>query len=218
MAQRSSSPFWLFTRLALVLFLEICLVLLFVSPDFAREATKQEASWIVAEMGAAAEREVERRAGIYYKYVVLDTHLEEHLRTLYIPTAEQKARSKGLEALGERQHLWEIVENRLQAFLDMLWWWMRRAAFFTLEVPLALAAVLFAALWGWEQREKKKTSSTPASPLAQGWAVKGGVLIVFGLLMLFLAPVALPPLLVPVFLILTALCTVVGVGNIPKSL
>lgn len=95
---------------------------------------------------------------------------------------------------------------------------VRRAAFFTVELPLVLSALFFTALWGWEQRARKRSSSITSSPLRQGWASASFGMLFLALLMLFLAPVALAPVLVPLLIMGACLGVIVSIANMAKEL
>lgn len=116
----SSKKGWSFFTWVLIASLEILVIMLFVSADYMRTNTEVETQRVQASLGTEAVVEIQKRADGLYQKAVIEPDLEGWLRRLYIPTEEERARSVGLQNLGDDQGVWEWAEGRIQAFLDML--------------------------------------------------------------------------------------------------
>lgn len=203
--------FWM-----VIFLLELAVVLLFVGSDYARQSTLKEGAWINESLGEETNRVIQRRADYLYKVVVLDTHLEQRLRDAYIPTEEEKARSVGLEALGTREGVWAYVEARIEAFLDMLYWYFRRAALFSIWFPIWIPAFVVACVCGLLERAVKKTDFGYTSPVIVSYAGQGMLLAVLTMGVSFLFPMPVPPVTVPCLLAVAAVLFGLVFGNIQK--
>ncbi len=214
---KQRSRFGLFTWV-LIASLEVLLVMLFVSAEYAHKEMNTEAQYIHRSLGAETTAEITQRANAAYKVTVLDTDLEGWLRRLYIPTEEQKARSKGLESLGEQQGVWAYAEERIEALLDMIYWICRRLALFSIWLPVWIPAFLLAFRLGWLERGIKKAGFAYTSPQLLGLSAKLVGLSFCALISTFVFPMATYPEVVPLFFASVVILVGFGATNIQKRI
>lgn len=214
----SSKKGWSFFTWVLIASLEILVIMLFVSADYMRTNTEVETQRVQASLGTEAVVEIQKRADGLYQRAVIEPDLEGWLRRLYIPTEEERARSVGLQNLGDDQGVWEWAEGRIQAFLDMLYWIFKRLSLFSLWVPVWIPAFFIAIRLGWLERAIKKTNFAYTSPFLLGMAKRSMGLCFFILITIFVIPMALYPEVVPVLFGTVVLLLGFGVGNIQKRI
>lgn len=214
----SSKKGWSFFTWVLIASLEILVIMLFVSADYMRDNTKVETQRIQTSLGTEAVLEIQHRADFLYQKAVMEPDLEGWIRRLYIPTEEEKARSLGLENLGDEQGVWEWAEERIEAFLDMLYWVFKRIALFSIWVPVWIPAFFLSARLGWIERAIKKTNFAYTSPFLLGIAKRSMGFCFFVLITTFVIPIALYPEVVPALFGAVVILLGFGVGNIQKRI
>lgn len=214
----SSKKGWSFFAWVLVASLEILVIMLFVSSDYMRRNTVIETERIEASLGTQAVIVLSQRADALYQKAVVEPDLEGWMRRLYIPTADERARSVGLERLGDDQGVWDWAEGRIQAFLDMLYWIFRRLALFSIWVPVWIPAFVLAVRLGWLERAVKKTNFAYTSPFLLGLARRSMGLCFFTLITVFVTPMALYPDIVPLLFGMVVLLLGFAVGHVQKRI
>ena len=209
---------WSFFMWVLIASLEILVIMLFVSSDYMRKNTLIETQRIQASLGTEAVVVMGHRADVLFQKTVIEPDLEGWLRRLYIPTADERAHSVGLEHLGDDQGVWVWAEGRIQAFLDMLYWIFKRLALFSLWVPVWIPACLLALRLGWLERAIKKTNFAYTSPFLLGMARRSMGLCFFTLMTIFVIPIALYPDIVPLLFGVLVLLLGFAVGHVQKRI
>lgn len=210
--------------LILVIFFEIAVVLFLVSADYARDGTLKEGAWISESLGDETNREIQRRADALYEDTVIRWELTDWFYRLFIPSESQRESSRGLENLGELGDLgngdsiFSVAESRWSAFLDMTYWTMRRIALFTIWLPVWLPAFVIAGICGWLERAVKKTDFGYTSPVLFAHSWRAMICALLLLLVSFLCPMPMPPLIVPALLGFMAILVGLCLGNVQKRI
>ena len=175
-----------------------------------------EANWIESSLGKSVSDGLQAKADDWYTKLIIDNKVEQHLKYAFIPTIEQRQRSRGLENLGSG--LWPYISNRIEAVMDMIYWMMRRMALMLLWLPACLPVTLCAALSGLCLRAIKKTNFDIASSVQLNYSIRGALVCTLLFLLSFLLPVALPPQIVPVVLVVVLVLLGWSTSNIAKRI
>lgn len=202
--------------LTMVVFAELAVICFLLSSDYARHSTLVEGGWIANQLGDGTNLEIQKRADWLYESTVVQWELNAWFYQLFIPTPEERENSRGLETLGEQW--FPIAEERWSAFLDMVYWGMRRIALFSIWLPIWLPAFIMSALVGWLERAIKKTGFGYTSPIVftLSWRTLFCTFLV--LVISFLCPTPIPPVVVPALLGFVAILLGFAVGNIQKRI
>ena len=200
---------------ALVL-VEILFIVTLLTPKYIESNCLREAQWIENSLGTGTSDDIQKRADGWYTTLIIEPKVEQRLKYAFIPTHEERMRSKGLEDLGAG--LWPIIANRVEALMDMIYWMMRRLALLLEWLPSCVPAGICAALSGLCVREIKKTNFALASSVKFNYSLKG-VLVGLGLFFLsFLLPVSLPPQAIPIIMLMVFVTLGWSTSNIAKRI
>lgn len=204
-----------FLLICLLFVAEFALALIFVTPDYAVRQSVKEAQWIEMFLGAESAEKLQARADATYQALILDTGADRKIGRI-VPNEEERANSKGLEHLGET--LWPHIEERIAALLDLFYWFIRRLHLLLMWLPACIPALVAAAVSGLLTRRIKQTNFQMTSAVLQHytWRICGWATALF--LLAFFAPVAIPPVVVPVIICALAVTFGLSLGNIAKRI
>lgn len=200
-----------------VLLTEICVSGFFLPNDFIRRNAELEWTWVNRSLGESTNREITALADRLYASTLLESHAEEALRLWVMPT-ERERRSKSLISPQKRERIWTYYAERLDAVFDTAYWFFRRLALFLIWLPLWIPAFVIAIRTGLLSREIKKSDFAHTSPVVQHHAFQALGLGVFGLTASFLFPLAVPPVVIPVFCGCVMVLLGLACGNIQKRI
>ena len=155
------------------------------------------------------------RADATYQALILDAGVDQKMGRI-VPNEEERAKSKGLERLGER--LWPQIEERIDALLDLFYCFIRRLHLLLMWLPACIPALVAAAVSGLLIRRIKQTNFQMTSAVLQHytWRICGWASALF--LLVFFIPVAIPPVVIPVIVCALAAASGLSLGNIAKRL
>ncbi len=149
--------------LCLALMLEIIAIGVLVPGDWTGRVISKEKQMIQNQLGAQTSYWIGKTSHRWYQSWIVDTQMEQSVRDFLIPTEKQRLRSKGMENMGGFWFVW--VEDRIQAFFDVLYQVFTRFALMMVWLPFALILML-PALWdGLMTWKIKKTFEPYHSPL-----------------------------------------------------
>lgn len=200
----------------ILLFIEAALVLCFVSPDHANEQIEKESTYIARDLGHETAEAVSNDAHEWYDRWIRANRVEEAVHDFFIPTKEQKARSRGLENLGDP--VFPIVESRIEAFFDMLFWMLRRLSLFLMWLPMMAPILILSLADGWLKRRIKQQTFEYASPFWHKNAFHAAVVASTILITLFFVPYAVDPSFAPCLLAITGILCGLAMSNIQKRI
>ena len=204
-----------FLAICFLLLAELALALIFVTPEYAVRQSMREAEWIDMFLGSDSALRLQQRADATYQLLVIDTGTAKGIGRI-VPNEEERVRSKGLEHLGET--LWPRVQERIESLLDLFYWLISRVNMLVLWVTAGKPARICAAVSGLLTRRIKQTNFQLTSAVMQHytWRICGWACGLF--LLAFFAPVAIPPIVVPVIVCSLAVAFGLSLGNIAKRI
>lgn len=204
-----------FLAICFLLLAELALALIFVTPEYAVRQSMREAEWIDMFLGSDSALRLQQRADATYQLLVIDTGTAKGIGRI-VPNEEERARSKGLEHLGDT--LWPRVQERIESLLDLFYWLIRRFHLLVMWLPACIPALIAAAVSGLLTRRIKQTNFQLTSAVMQHytWRICGWACGLF--LLAFFAPVAIPPIVVPVIVCSLAVAFGLSLGNIAKRI
>lgn len=202
--------------LCLALMLEIIIISVLVPGDWTGRVINKEKQMIQNQLGAEISHWIGQTSHHWYRSWIVDTQMEQSMRDFFIPTEEQRLRSKGMESMGGFWFVW--VEDRIQAFFDVLYQVLTRFALLMVWLPFVLI-LLLPALWdGLMTWNIKKTTFDFSSPIIHRYSMlalsTGGILLVMGLF----APLAIPPGVLPSMIIGLALMAGLALSHLQKKI
>lgn len=202
--------------LFLALMLEVVAIGILVPGDWTGWVIAKEQQYIHSQLGDETSTWVMHNSRQWYRSWIVETRMEQAVRDFLIPTEEQRQRSKGMEKMGGFWFHW--VEDRIQAFFDVLYQVFTRIALLLVWLPFALI-LMVPALWdGLMTWKIKKTSFDYSSPIIHRYSMLGlgaGVLL---LLMGLFAPLAIPPIVLPGMIIGLALLAGLALSHLQKRI
>lgn len=204
-------PLWM---VCFIVAAEMLVILVFVPGRWTEQVIAREAQMIERHLGAEARDYVKARASGWYHASVIHTGIYPSLHRLLIPSAEEAQRSRGMQRLGAPLFAW--LEERLGALMQVIYQIYTRFALLTLWLPYMALLLVPALLDGYLRRRIKLTNFDYASPFWNRYGLRGVLLIGQGVLIAFIAPVALNPALLPVVMMLVCVLLGVFVGNLQK--
>lgn len=204
-----------FFFICLLFVAEAALALIFVTPDYAVKQSVREAQWIELFLGVDSAQRLQERADETYRIVILETGADQKIGRI-IPSEEERAKSKGLERLGET--IWPHIQERINALLDLFYWFIRRLHLLLMWLPACIPALAASAISGLLTRRIKQTNFQMTSAVMQHytWRICGWATALF--LLAFFAPIAIPPVVVPVIICALAVAFGLSLGNIAKRI
>ena len=144
-----------FFFICLLFVAEAALALIFVTPDYAVKQSVREAQWIELFLGVDSAQRLQERADETYRIVILETGADQKIGRI-IPSEEERAKSKGLERLGET--IWPHIQERIDALLDLFYWFIRRLHLLLMWLPACIPALAASAISGLLTRRIKQTN------------------------------------------------------------
>ncbi|MGH0003625.1 DUF4400 domain-containing protein [Pseudovibrio ascidiaceicola] len=200
----------------LALSLQILAIVILIPGNWTHKAVTSELALIESGLGEETANWVQDRASSWYVTAFIDTGIQEEAYRLLIPTAEQKRRSVGLENMGD--WWFPLVEDRLNGLFATIYHLLIRVSLFVVWSPY-MALIFAPALFdGWMMRSVKQTNFQYASPVVHRYGVRGVAFVVFAMVFAFTLPIALDPRIIPVALILVAICLGLIVSNMQKRI
>ena len=213
MAEEKTDGFWMFF---LLVFAAFTLSLAFVTQDYVRSASVKEAQNIELELGRSTLTRINAMADGWYLKTLDKWFGKEALKDWMSADPEQRLREERL--LDEHPKLQAWSESRREALLDLGFWVMRRAALFLVWLPLWIPLAFLALYHGLQDREIKKTDFGYTSPVLNHWARRSMSFISLLMLVVFLSPVALDPLLFPLMMGFWSFAAGIAIGNVQKRI
>lgn len=220
----------------------VALVLTFTTADYARLTSAKEAEKIEVALGRDTLTTVNAIAegwyyGFFARYVnnLNNESNPSNPSSPSSPSMERKGKGKGkgegidfsgffgfefeAEPISSSHSAFRRwLEKRTEAFLDLGYWFLRRLALFVVWLPIWIPMLILASLHGYWDREIKKTDFGYTSPVLNHWARSIMHLLTMITLLLFVVPVAIDPMIFPVFLILETILAGVAMGNVQKRI
>lgn len=137
------------------------------------------------------------------------------MRESFAPKAEESEELKKYKFADKALSWWE---SRVDVFLDLIWWVLRRVAFLMLFVPFWGVFAVMCLVHGYWSREIKKTGFEYASPVINHLSRQAGGFAFLSAIVLLFLPFPLEPLLIFALLLFSLSCAGLAVANIQKQI
>ena len=213
MASKPQSPLkkflWLYAAIMVA-------VLALVKVETVEHAVEAELRYARSTLGEDAARYCYEGAAGWYRTIALDWGLHEAMRNLFLPTDEQREKSRGLEEFGN--YLFKYMSDRMEAFWRGLYLLFTRIWILMLWLPFIPIIVLPAFNHGWQLRNIKKTNFDYASPTLHTYTVEAVYWAVFIFLVLAISPFPANPLIYPALICIAGLMLSWSVANVQKRM
>lgn len=208
-----NKPFWL---VAIILAAEIFIVLIFVPGNWTENVVQKESRMVQETMGGSSSEWISAKAMGWYTATMVDSGAYRSMYRFIIPNKVERQSSRGMEELGAS--IWPWAEKRLYSLMQVAYQICARIALLAVWAPYMLVMLIPAVIHGWLRWKIKRTNFDYASPVIHRYGARGILLAVQLLLILFVAPIALYPLIIPFGMIVVAIMFGLAIGNIQKRI
>lgn len=201
----------------LILLMELIVIAGMIPREWTSAQIDKEIRWVGEIMGDDKAQHIQSQAHTWFQRAFVETGAYEGSFYFFIPTEEQRRRSKGMEDFGQ-DSLFPFVEKVLISIWTGVLQSTLRLAHYLVWWPFFLLAVLPAIGDAIMQRRIKQASFAHASPIRYRYAINTFALVTFMFFFSLLLPIAIPPAAVPVGFILAAIAVSFIIGNMQKKL
>ena len=208
---KMEKSFWL---VLFVLIFEIAFVLLFISSDWIRWGVKVENRWIESLYGKEATEAITAKTKSLYGTLVVEPKLKTKLYDYFNVKEAYRIPQAGLKKIHRWAYPWLL--DRIDTFMMMLWWLLRRFWLFATWLGVGLPAIAIAVAHGYWERRLAQTNFKFSSPILRLVSWKLTCTMVGLSIVSFILPFPLPPALVPVIVIGVARLLGISLGNVAK--
>lgn len=203
-------------KIAIILVCEILAIILVIPGSFASKTIKNEMEMAYSYLGGEGGNFIDENGRKWKDSVYYDTGFYDAAYWMFIPTEEERQKSRGLENLGT---IWfKYAESRLEALEDVIHMAANRYAMLLLWMPAIVILLIPALVDGHMSRRIKQSSFNYSSPILHHYAGRFIALISFALAMLFTLPFSLNPIILPIALMLVAVAFGIALGNFQKRI
>ena len=201
---------------AIVLILEVLIVGVIAPSNWLHDAILDERIMVESWLGEDATINlVDNTNAIYSKFFV-STGLVKKSYGL-IPTEEERKRSGGFDDLG-RETFHPFAKERIDIMWSAIYQSIQRTALLLMWLPYALALFIPALIDGVSSRSIKKVTYGYASPVRYHTAFHA-VILLFAAIPFYLAlPIAVSPLLVPLWAAAISVSVMIMASNLQKQI
>lgn len=192
---------------------EILLIVCIVPNAFIDRAILKEQDWGEAMMGKAASDQLIDDTARIYSTIHLESGLNETVREFFLGGKQ----TPGWESL-ERQ--WgTFIAGRGEAVLKVCYHVYYRSLLLLMWMPYMLVILAPAVLGGYMAWNIKRYNFDHSSPFLNTYSSKIISWVVMALALSFIAPLPIPPMIVPLVVIfLIPIAASLLIGNLPKRL
>lgn len=218
MTQSSSSSsrgIWLSL---IIILIQVIAILIFVPSTWLVDVIRIEDQMLYETLGEKTATRVEEIGYGLYSAVFIQTGIADFVHSLFIPTEAERARTRGLETLGEG-NWFPWLEGRGLALKLVLIQACERIAHIWTWAPIMLLILVPAMLDGYMNWQMKRTSMGYSSPFWHRLGVRTiGISVLLMVVTTFL-PMPVPPILLPVVvMVVIPLVGSLVVANLPKRI
>jgi len=208
------STLWAFL---LFVFIEVLMIACFMPNRFIEGAIMKEQTWGVGLMGEGTQGQLKDDTIDLYTLLMIDSGINETVREFFVPSAEELERSKGWENLAS---LWfPFIESRGEALSNVIFHIMYRALALYMWLPFMAVLLVPSIFGGYMSWNIKRYNFDHSSPFLNTYSSKITWFCVAATLVSFIAPIPIPPMIIPVVIItLIPISCSLLIGNLPKRL
>ncbi len=199
-----------------LLLLELCVILLLIPGPWMQQQVLKEADYVKASLGVETRDWIHGRANDWFDGAIVRSGLYEEMYRTVIPTEAEKRKSRGMENMGKEWFRW--LEERMTATLAAFYQFLTRCALLLVWAPYMLLLLIPAVYDGWTAWKIKRTNFDYASPVLHRYSVRGSFILLVGLAITFIAPIALTPMMIPVVMMSACVLMGLAMGNVQKRI
>ena len=203
--------FWL---VVFVLIFEVSFALLFVSSDWIQWCKEKESQWIESLYGEVPAKQINEKTKQLYREFVVEPKVKSKIYEYFNEKEAYLVPQAGLQKI--HRWSWPWLLDRIDTFMMMLWWLLRRFWLFLTWMGVGLPAMMIAVAHGYWERRLAQTNFTFSSPILRLVSWKLTCTMVGLSIVSFILPFPLPPALVPVIVIGVAGLLGISLGNVAK--
>lgn len=198
-------------------FIEIILIVCMIPNGFIDKAILKEQEWGEALMGVESHQKLIEDTNRMYTFLMLDSGVNQTVSAFFIPSAAERERSKEWENLG---NLWiPFIESRGEALTKVIYHIYYRSLMIGMWVPYMIVVLVPSIFGGYMSWNIKRYNFDHSSPFLNTYSSKIIWFSVAATLISFLAPIPIPPMVIPVVIItLIPIASSLLIGNLPKRL
>lgn len=206
-----------FYLLSWLILLELTLVFLLAPPDIVRSAIIKDLQSSKSVLGQELYEKTKEQADAWYKSAIIDGGIRDAAYSFFLPSEEERARSKGLENL-DRGWWDRYIGSRVETLFYMIYLIVYRVFSLMQWMPLAAVLLTPAMLDGYYIWRKKKTNFDYSSPIVQTYALRIVSLITVGFVVIIFLPVSINQIIIPAGATLLVLLVGVVIAHMPKRI
>lgn len=199
-----------------ILMIQLVVVLTLVPNDVTQRAIVKESEYVKRSLGTQSQQWIRSKATDWYQKSLIDSGAYESVYNHLIPSQEQIKKSKGIENMGAWWFRW--VETRLEAIATLIYQFYTRLALLLMWLPYMLFLLVPALFDGAMTRKIKLTNFDYSSPVLHRYSIRGTWIIMTGMAVLFLAPIAIDPIYIPIALMGSCVLIGLAIGNLQKRI
>lgn len=206
----SGSVFWFFIQMLMIMVL--------VPSSWLLSVVETEDEWLYEQLGVETASYVENSGYSWYNTTLVETGITTHLSSFFFMSEEERARSAGMQHLGEKTWF-RWVEGRAEALRYLMIQVFERMAHIWLWIPYALILAIPAAWDGLMTWRMRQHSFEYSSPFWHRFSVSTFSLICMSLLIGLFSPIPIPPFILPMVIVfLIPVLAIALISNMPKRI
>jgi len=199
-----------------ILLIEVVIVGVFTPNDWLTRSIREERTMVTRWLGGKTTQALIQQTNTIYKTLFVDTGIV-HASYGYIPTREDRQNSPGLEHLGERYYF-PYFKDRIDVMWSAIYQSIQRLTLFMLWTPYMLPLFIPAMYDGLSIRNIKKVTYGYASPVRYQTAFLTIVFLLAAIPFYLAIPVAVTPMIVPLWTIVFSLAVMLMTSNLQKKI
>lgn len=201
--------------IALMFLAEIVLMVLVIPTDHIDKVVAKEQGLGSLFLGQETQKAVSQRAQAFYDATMVDTGAYRAIYHHFIPTEAERLASRGMEKLGSNI-IFPYAQSRIEAFSSLVYLAMLRFSAFLMWAPYLLIMALPAIYDGYCQWQVQRVSYGYSSPVVHRIGLLGAGSVLIILLLVMLAPISVPPIVLPAAGIVMAFMTMISLKHLSK--
>lgn len=197
----------------LLLALEVLFIAAILPGQWSENAMTQEMKMIESMSGIEHRNQVLGHATNWYTTSLVDTGVWQALFDMLVPDAHLREKS-----IVKAEGWFNLVDNRITAIQQSVYlMFVRVSLLFTWlpYVPLLLVPAVWDGVMTWRI---KKTNFDYASPILHRYAIRGWVAIAVLSMVVFMMPIPLAPIYIPIALMFSVVAVGIATGNLQKRI
>lgn len=206
-------PLWIIT---IVLSLELLIIITLIPSTWTEQVIYKETELLQSRMGYEQAKWVHTTARRWFDKTLIDNGLYDEIHRFLVPSAEERAKSKGLEDLG--LFWFDYVDNRLRSLANSIYHLYSRVALMWSWLPYFLVVLIPALYDGYCTWRIKRTNFSYSSPVVHQFSTIGMFWALVLLFCVFVLPIVLEPMIIPAVIMMLCIMAGLAIGNTSKRI